>query len=98
MNTRVSKSPIHGKGLFARRDFDTGVVVETIKGEIVLRESTSRFAIPLPNRQTLILHNKTKYVNSSRNPNVVFDLDKGLLAIQSIQAGDELTSKYQSVF
>jgi len=99
-STVVRPSPIDGKGLFACRDFQKGEVVEPIEGEVVLRESESKFALPMSGRRSFILLNKVKYVNSSNaNPNVSFNLKKlQLVAIRDIQCGEELVSVYGSVF
>lgn len=98
-NTRIQDSELDGRGLFACRDFCAGERIEPIEGEIVLRESQSKYAMKLSGRRTLILSNKTKYVNHSSEPNVYFDWRRGWLrAERAIQAGDELTSQYASVF
>jgi hypothetical protein len=53
----------------------------------------------LSGRRSLILTNKTKYVNGSINPNVFFNLKKwALIAMEPIRAGEELFSRYESVF
>lgn len=99
--TVVRKSTIHGKGLFAARDFAAGDMVEPIEGEIVLRDSTSKYAIALPGRRTLILAGKTKFVNHSSKPNVSFNIRRKtpcIMALRDIVAGEELTSAYDSVF
>lgn len=101
-NTVVSTSGVHGKGLYACRDFGEGEVVEPIEGDIVLRESESKYAIRLSGRRSLILTNKTKFVNhadSAAEQNVVFDIKKeALVAVRPIKAGEELLSRYESVF
>lgn len=97
-NTLVRPSDVHGKGLFAARDFAPGEFVESIEGNIVLGESQSKYAIALKDRRSLILTNKVKYVNHAREANVTFDLKKGLVAIAPIKAGDELFSRYGSIF
>jgi SET domain-containing protein len=94
----VRPSAIHGKGLFACQSFKKGDIVEEIEGEIVLRESTSKYACKLSGRRSLILTNKTKYVNHSHEPNVVLNPKRGLIALRDIENGEELLSAYQSVF
>lgn len=100
-NTRVSRSPLHGKGLFARRAFRTGETVECIEGNIVLRESNSKYAIALSGRRSLILTGKVKFVNAAWgiDANVVFNVRKGLLiAIADIADGDELIARYAGIW
>jgi uncharacterized protein len=97
--TRVKQSPIHGKGLFANRKIEPKQVIMPIDGEIVLRRSKSRFAIWLREGQSLILAGKGRYVNHSSSPNAYFSLKKmAIIATQPIEAGDEITAIYESVF
>ena len=98
MNTVVRSSNIHGKGLFALKSFAVGDVVEEIDYEIVLRESRSKYAMRLSGARSAIIKNKTKYVNGSHEPNVRFDLARGLIATRAITPNEELTSEYASVF
>jgi hypothetical protein len=97
-NTRVSPSPIHGKGLFARLAFVTGERVEGIEGNIILGESRSKYAIMLRGGRSLVLTGKAKWINHSREPNVRLDLKKGVIAIRDIAEGEELFSRYESIF
>ena len=99
-NTVVRPSLLHGKGLFAVRDFRRGQVVETVDGEIVLRESNSRFAVAMSGRRSLILTNKAKWINhgTGDDANVVINLKRGVVATKDIKAGDELLARYQGIF
>ena len=99
--TVVRPSPIHGKGLFATVDLKKGEFAHPIEGEIVLRDSESKYAIRLPQRRTLILAGKCRFVNSGYGdePNVVLDIKRGhIIALRDIAAGEELLAKYESVF
>ena len=99
--TVVRPSPIHGKGLFAIVDLKKGELVHPIEGEIVLRGSDSKYAIRLPQRRTLILSGKCRFVNSAYGDqvNVVLDIKREhIVAIKDIAAGEELLAKYESVF
>ena len=98
--TAVRPSPIHGKGLFATTDLREGELVHPIEGEIVLRVSKSKFAIRLPQRRTLILSGKCRFVNSGfgEETNVVFDMKREhIISIRDIAAGEELLARYESV-
>jgi SET domain-containing protein len=97
-NSVVKPSTVHGKGLFALRDFAAGDRVELVEGEIVLRQSESKYAIALSGRRSLLLTNKVKYVNHSSEPNVRIDPRRGLIAVRAIAAGEELLAAYASVF
>ncbi len=97
--TIVRNSQIHGKGLFALSEISAGEIVAPIVGEIVLRKSQSRFAIWLSGGRSLLLQNKTKWINHSSEPNVKISVKKeSVIALTDIQAGEELTSAYESVF
>lgn len=97
--TRVSKSTVAGKGLFACQDFAAGEKVEEMTGEIFYGESKSKFACRLPKGKTLILTGKIRMVNAAYGctPNVRITL-KGLIATADIKAGEELFSRYDSCF
>lgn len=97
-STIVRPSQIEGRGLFALRDFSAGEVVESITYEILWGESESKYVMVLSKGRLAVLKNKTKYVNASGDPNVSFDLDRGLVASRAIATGDELTSDYTHVF
>ena len=99
--TVVRPSPIHGKGLFATVDLKKGEQVHPIEGEIVVRDSESKYAIRLPQRRTLILSGKCRFVNSGfgDQPNVLLDIKREqIVAIRDISAGEELLARYESVF
>src|SRR4051794_32745014 len=98
-NTVVKNSQRHGRGLFALRNISAGECIEPIQGDIVLRESSSKYAMSLTGRRSLILTNKTKFVNFSRPSNSSFNLRKqALVATRDIVAGEEITAEYDSVF
>lgn len=98
----VRPSPLHGRGLFACRAFRPGEVIEPVEGEIVLRESRSKYAIPLRGRRSLILTGKTRYINHAEGPANVAIRVRGMVghvvALVDIRAGDELLAKYQGIF
>lgn len=96
--TVVRPSPIHGRGLFALRDFAKGEVVEEVTATIVWGEPRSRFAVQW-RKQWYNLTNKSKYLNHSWEPNCVLDLSKAVVkAIRPIHKGEELTIRYATPF
>lgn len=103
-NTVVRPSPIDGKGLFAFRDFVEGETVESVTGYLQAdwdKPSTSKYALMVGRKRTLILSGKCRFVNHSTEPNVQFKIGKKnftLVALRNIKAGEELTSRYKGVF
>jgi SET domain-containing protein len=102
-NTVVKRSPINGTGLFAARYFHEGELVEVIGGYIqgeLERQSKSKYSIMVrQGKQTVVLTNKTKYISHSAQPNVKFNVKlDGVYALRDIVAGEELTSRYHSLF
>jgi SET domain-containing protein len=102
MDIIIKDSKIHGKGVFADRDFQ--------KGEIVLRwhpkELSKKELIDLPkeNKKYIITKDKIKYlmqsperyVNHSCEPNTTADTDSFCdIAIKDIKKGEEITSDYK---
>ena len=97
--TIIKPSPLHGKGLFALKDFSIGELVEVIDGEIILAKSRSKYSMRMSKGRSLILTNKTKFINHSLTPNVEFNINKAAVyAIAAIAAGEELTCEYESPF
>jgi SET domain-containing protein len=103
LNTVVKQSSVHGKGLFAARDFAAGEIVEVmigyIQGELEI-PSKSKYSIMLRGgKRILVLTNKTRYINHSAQPNVRLSLRKDcVIALKDIHSGEELTCRYDSVF
>ena len=95
--TVVRKSDIHGKGLFAARDFAAGERVEDIEYEYLWSESRSKFALRYGGRWIMLL-GKCRMINSSNDPNVVIHLKRGVVAVKDIRKGEELTSRYASIW
>ena len=102
--TKIAKSPIEGRGLFARRGIAKGEIV-AIKGGHVLDLATlrrtrgqtavsyiqidDRFYIGARNRRE-VRRNKI-FINHSCTPNVGFRGEITFVALRSIRAGEEIT-------
>lgn len=98
-NTVVKNSSIHGRGLFAFRKIFKGEIIEPIEGKIIFGDSKSRFSLKFSKGQSLILTNKTKWINHSNDPNVTFNLKReSVIALKDIDVGEEMFSRYNSVF
>jgi len=98
--TAVRQSPLDGKGLFALRSFRSGEVVEQLDGEIVWRQSRSKYAIAIDHGRSLLLGGKCRFVNAAHglqgnSANVRFSIKRGaLIATRDIKAGEELLAEY----
>jgi uncharacterized protein len=96
---RVIRSPIHGYGVVATRDFEPGEVIAEVEG-IPFREDElfdDRYALWLDNGNYLDMVDQTRWVNHSCDPNAEVDGDAGwakLMCIKAIRAGDEITYDY----
>ena len=110
VETYVAPSPIHGLGLFAKKDIAAGTVIwrftpvfDVTFSEVDLanlpklnREEMEKHAYYCKRKQLYILGgDDIIYVNHSETPNVA-DRNDDYLAIKNISAGDELTENYSS--
>ncbi|MQA09691.1 MAG: SET domain-containing protein-lysine N-methyltransferase [Pseudonocardiaceae bacterium] len=100
--TEVARSPVHGRGLLARRAWAAEDVLGTLDGQIV---DVTRYPgviealewNALSAEQLLVRPIRTSYgfMNHSTRPNVSIDDDGRVLrACQDIAPGDELTIDY----
>jgi hypothetical protein len=101
-NTEVAPSPIHGRGLFARRAWAVGEVLGTLDGQII---DAARYPAVVdalewnalaPDR-LLVRALRTSYgfMNHSADPNVAIEADgRTMRALRSIAPGTELTLDY----
>ena len=101
-DTEVAASPIHGRGLFARRAWSSGEVLARLDGQVV---DVRRYPAvidalewnALSPEQLLVRAVRTSYgfMNHSRSPNVAIDADGHTMrACRRIAPGDELTLDY----
>ena len=103
MNTdvEVRESPIHEKGVFALRNFESGDVVlmwDTShvvdeKGIDLLSDAQKRFLARFQGKW-IIMQEPMRYVNHSCEPNTRSQNGTDI-AILDIQKGDEITSDYR---
>ncbi|WP_052470266.1 SET domain-containing protein [Thiolapillus brandeum] len=93
----VRQSGIHGRGVFARQDFQTGDYIGTYWGTKA-REVTP-YTLHVQNEDgTLFLiegRNLLRYINHSDDPNAEFD-GIHLIARRCIVAGEEITFDYSA--
>ena len=85
------RSPIHGRGVFARRRFGRGEVIGEARGTPTRRNGAH--VLWLPGGDGLAVKNILRYVNHSRRPNAEFD-GAVLRALRAIPPGREITAHY----
>jgi len=100
----VVRSPIHGYGLIARRDFAVGEIIAWVDG-VLYREKDildDTYALWVDEDWYLDMVDQTRWINHSCDPNgeVEAELDGAggawarIVAIRPILAGDEITYDY----
>lgn len=101
---RVQDSAIHGKGVFASRDFKAGEVVLRWDNTRELSPAELQALPPEEKRFTDVKEGKTlhigipeRFVNHSCAPNTKSG-DRCDVALRDIKAGEEITSDYGQVF
>jgi len=81
MTITIKKSRIHGRGIFANRDFKKGEVV--LKWDSLLGELNKNIVVSSPG----------KHLNHSCNANIV-EVDGKNIAVRDILKGEEITCNY----
>ena len=85
MSVIVKDSRIHGKGVFAARDFKRGEVV--VRWDSLLGEDYF-------NNKNIVVNSPSIFINHSCNPNINETNGKNI-AIRDIKKGDEITYHYE---
>ncbi|MHC4606934.1 MAG: SET domain-containing protein [Planctomycetota bacterium] len=102
--TRVIRSPIHGYGVVATRDFAPGEEIIEVDG-ILYHESDDfddSYALMLDDGFLYDMVDQTRWINHSCDPNAEVDAElEGdgdawacLIAVRPIRAGEEITYDY----
>ena len=91
----VRNSPIHGRGVFARRRFRSDAYIATFEGRRTERDGMHvLWVIEDDGSETGIEgRNALRYLNHSRSPNAEFR-GPDLHALRNIQPGQEITFHY----
>lgn len=97
----VSKSKIHGKGVFANRDIKKGEVVFTIKGKLVHwvinNQKESLYApawIGMSKHSWIDPDEPARFLNHSCNPDCGIKGKLKVAALRNIKKGEEITIDY----
>jgi len=98
----VKKSKIHGKGVFAARDFKKRNIVLKWKGKILteaqknsLPTHQQKFVSRYEKNKWIFFDSPCKYVNHSCNPNTKAK-NHSDVAILDITKGEEITANYEN--
>lgn len=90
----VSRSPIHGLGLFTRAPLTKGMLLGRYRGRPARRDGT--YVLWVPKRRGWVAisgRNKFRYMNHSSRPNVELYADE-IWTLRSIRPHEELTFHY----
>jgi uncharacterized protein len=103
-NIRVFRSPIHGYGVIAHRDFQTGEVVAEVEGVLYQEHEIDddKYCLWVDEDFYLDMVDQTRWINHSCDPNTEIEAEldgKGgawarVVAIRDIRAGEEITYDY----
>ncbi len=91
----VKKSPIHGRGLFAKEQIHKGSWIGTYRGPTARRNGAYVLWCPTKGDQMEGISGKNilRFVNHSRRPNAEF-YGPELFALRTIRPGEEITFNY----
>lgn len=88
----VDDSPIHGKGLFARRHIAKGEILGSVRGERTSRNGDH--VLWINERWGIKVTCDFRYINHSDNPNAVYYDTLEVCALRDIHPGEEITHNY----
>ncbi|NHZ69749.1 MAG: SET domain-containing protein-lysine N-methyltransferase [Thermotogales bacterium] len=89
----VDDSPIHGKGLFAKKFIPAGQLIDTVVGEPTTKDGD--YVLWLDEKNGIHVQCDLRYINHSDTPNAVYFETLEVCAMHDIQAGEEITHNYE---
>ena len=91
----VRRSPVHGKGLFARRQVAEGQYIGSYEGPMTERDGTHVLWIEGDDEKIRGIdgRNALRYLNHDDEPNAAFDGNR-LFALRRIRPGEEIFIDY----
>jgi SET domain-containing protein len=90
--TYVARSGIHGRGLFARRRISRGTVIGYVEGKVTRRNGA--YTLWLSEDEGIRVTCNLRFINHSRRPNARYYDDLSVVALRTIEAGEEITHDY----
>ncbi len=94
--TRVRRSPIHGRGLFAADKIPKGTYLGTYEGVVTDRDGCYVLWVENESRDGVYGvrgRNSMRFVNHASKPNAEFDAEE-LHSLRPIKPGEEITVDY----
>jgi len=91
----VRKSPIHGKGVFAKRRIEANELIGVYEGERTRRNGTYVLWVEYDDGEVVGINgrNSLRYLNHRKKPNAVC-WGEELFALKAIPPGEEITIDY----
>jgi SET domain-containing protein len=91
----AKKSPVHGRGLFARIRFRTGAYIGTFEGVPTRRDGEHVLWVIEENSRPRAIRgrNELRFLNHTKRPNAEFE-GADLFALRNIQPGQEILIHY----
>jgi len=89
----VDKSPIHGRGLFAKRDIPKGTVIGVVEG--VPAKRNGPYVLWLSEAEGIRVQCELRYINHSDTPNAAYYDSLEVIALRDIRRGEEITHNYE---
>lgn len=90
----VDESPIHGRGLFARRLISEGEVIGVVDGEETGTDGI--YVLWVDEERALEVKCDLRFINHSDNPNAAYYDTLEVCALRDIEPGEEITHDYMS--
>jgi SET domain-containing protein len=87
----VDKSPIHGKGMFARKRIKKNVTLGPLLGKLTRKDGT--YVLWLSETEGFRVTNDFRFINHDSNPNCALT-DVDVVTLRAIEPGEELTHDY----
>lgn len=94
---RISRSRVHGLGLFADRDWEEGAAIGVVEYAPVVSTSAARSPFVFYDSESHSFFEMTncfKYLNYSSKPNVAWLNNDVIVTIRGVSAGDEFLWDY----
>ena len=88
----VGTSPIHGKGLFAKKPIPNGTVIGFLNGKKTRKDGIH--VLWLNDETGFKVSCDLKYINHSDTPNACYYDDLSVVALRDINADEEITHNY----
>jgi len=87
----VANSPLHGKGLFARKSLKANMALGKLVGKLTTRDGT--YVLWLSDTEGLRVTNDFRFINHSGTPNCALT-ETEVVTLTSVKADEELTHDY----